>query len=144
MTITHDDNNKLAQLQLARNNAINAYQRACSPAWDDPPLEPDDAAILLYRITVADATYIRALLAERERLLAENARLREALKPFALTDDERCELGSFLDDEDVYMRPDDGNDSVKNGWRKQVTIGNLRHAWYVLRAAAPASQRDGE
>lgn len=104
------------------------------------PVQDTDSDVLLFG--AIGSAY--ALLAERERLLAENARLREALKPFALTDDERYELGSFLDDEDVYMCPDDGNDSVKNGWRKQVTIGNLRHAWYVLRAAAPASQRDGE
>lgn len=54
--------------------------------------------------------------------------LEAALKPFALTDDERFELQTFQDEELIWMRPDDGNDSVMNGWRKQVTIGDVRRA----------------
>lgn len=92
------------------------------------PVQDTDSDVLLFG--AIGSAY--ALLAERERLLAENARLREALKPFALTDDERYELGSFLDDEDVYMRPDDGNDSVKRGWSKKVTIGDMRRASEIM------------
>lgn len=56
------------------------------------------------------------------------AALEAALKPFALTDDEWFELQAFRDEELIWMRPDDGNDSVMNGWRKRVTIGNVRRA----------------
>jgi hypothetical protein len=56
------------------------------------------------------------------------AALEVALKPFALTDEEAYELQSFLDEELIFMRPDDGNDSVLNGWRKNVTIGDVRKA----------------
>lgn len=110
--------------------------------YEDASLPQERAHYPAVDLIDAQAELITAL--EAALTASEQARAQavSALKPFALTDDERLELGAFLDDEDVYMRPDDGNDSVKNGWRKQVTIGNLRHARNVLRDAAPNAEAE--
>lgn len=70
--------------------------------------------------------------------------LEAALNPFALTDDERYELQSFHDEELIWMRPDDGNDSVMNGWRKKVTIGDVRRATEVAALVADIEAAERE
>src|SRR5690606_21630044 len=87
-------------------------------------------------MTADERTAIETMLAALDERDAQIACLREALKPFALAEDERFELGSFEDEELIFMRPDDGNDSVKNGWRKTVTIGDTRRASEAVRGNA--------
>lgn len=60
----------------------------------------------------------------RERCAA----LEAALRAFAFTDDELFDTHEFHAEEIIFMRPDDGNDSVQNGWRKIVTVADVRKA----------------
>lgn len=108
-------------------------------ASDEAFLYPDETADALIDALQA------ALDAERERLddmldkavdakteaLEErdrSERLAAALKPFVFSADELYETQSFRDDEVVFMRPDDGNGSVKNGWWKLVHFADVRRA----------------
>lgn len=70
---------------------------------------------------------------EVTRLRAENARLRAALEPFVFDEDELFETHDFQDNELIFLRPKDGNDSVQNGWRKTVTFANVRRAADALK-----------
>jgi hypothetical protein len=94
----------------------------------------------------------QTLLASHEALRAENADLQRqvevlttALQPFSFSEDELFETQGFAESEAIFIRPDDGNDSVNNGWRKCVYFADIRRAAAALAASQPADTlRDEE
>lgn len=81
-----------------------------------------------------DAATARAEAAERE---AKEARA--AMKPFSFTSDELFETASFTDDDVIYLRPDDNNDSVSNAWSKTITFADIRRVVAALLSDAPTN-----
>ena len=63
------------------------------------------------------------------------AYLQTCLKPFAFNVDELYETAAFEDDELIFLRPDDGTDSVSKSWRKDVKFADVRRASEILDAA---------
>lgn len=61
-------------------------------------------------------------------LQSELSEAKRVLRPFAFTSDELYETQTFRDDELIFLRPNDDNDSVKHGWRKERTFADVRRA----------------
>lgn len=73
-----------------------------------------------------------------QRLREENEQLRAALRTLVFNEAELDETIMFSDDDRIFIRPDDGNDSVKNGWHKTITFADVRSA-----ASAARQKRQG-
>lgn len=75
--------------------------------------------------------YDLACEADRETSNDEQ-KLIDVLTPLSFSADELFETATFPDDAQIFLRPDDGNDSVINGWKKSVAFADVRRATRML------------
>lgn len=105
----------IAEAQLGDWLGVDAvYQPAAIHHWQE-----------VYDLAVLTAEW------ERKKLAALLT-LTEALRPFVFNEDELFDTQEFQDDELIFMRPNDGNDSASLGWRKDVTFADVRRAANAL------------